>query len=498
MAVAPAAPASESPAGGQSFGTPGYRMYVLLSLTLVYTLNFIDRNLLGVVAQPIIAEFGLSDTEYGFLNGPPFALFYALMGIPIAMAADRLNRVAIIALCIAIWSLMTALCGFASSFAFLLIARVGVAIGEAGSTPPSNSLIGDYFKPKSRANALGIFAMGVTIGSAMAAGFGGIIVGLKDETVVSFFATFGMPDIHEQLGWGANFGWRFTFIALGLPGLMIALLIFLTVKEPPRGYSDPPGAQRVEKASIIETFKELGTKPTFWTMSLGAALVAFVGYGLFGFQAPMMQRLHGMAPGTFQLTYGVPLALISAVGTFMGGLLTERLTPRSGNAVAWIPAVGVLVAIPLYILGFYSEPGTMQLVLWGTGAMFHYTYLGAQYTIGQGVVSQRSRASAIAILLFIIALIGNGLGPQIVGILSDMFMRIQIEGAGMGDTLTNAICRAKDLSALPLDHQEVCKMAYGEGLRQSMAAVVLFFIPAAAFYLLASLTLKKDLVAKPV
>lgn len=498
MAVAPGASASESPAGGQSFGTPGYRMYVLLSLTLVYTLNFIDRNLLGVVAQPIIAEFGLSDTEYGFLNGPPFALFYALMGIPIAMAADRLNRVAIIALCIAIWSLMTALCGFASSFVFLLIARVGVAIGEAGSTPPSNSLIGDYFKPKSRANALGIFAMGVTIGSALAAGFGGIIVGLKDETVVSFFATFGMPDIHEQLGWGANFGWRFTFIALGLPGLVIALLIALTVKEPPRGYSDPPGAQRVEKASIIETFKELGTKPTFWTMSLGAALVAFVGYGLFGFQAPMMQRLHGMAPGTFQLTYGVPLALVSAVGTFVGGLLTERLTPRSSNAVAWIPAAGVLAAIPLYIWGFYTEPGTMQLVLWGAGAMFHYTYLGAQYTIGQGVVSQRSRASAIAILLFIIALIGNGLGPQIVGILSDMFMRIQIEGAGMGDKLTNAICRAKDISALPLDQQEVCKMAYGEGLRQSMAAVVLFFIPAAAFYFLASLTLKKDLVAKPV
>jgi MFS family permease len=254
MAIAPAASASESPAGGQSFGTPGYRAYVLLSLTLVYTLNFIDRNLLGVVAQPIITEFGLSDTEYGFLNGPPFALFYALMGIPIAMMADRFNRVAIIAICIAIWSLMTALCGFANSFVFLLIARVGVAIGEAGSTPPSNSLIGDYFKPKSRANALGIFAMGVTIGSALAAGFGGVIVGLTDETVVGFFATFGMPDIHEQLGWGENFGWRFTFIALGVPGLVIALILFLTVKEPPRGFSDPPGAQRVEKASITETF----------------------------------------------------------------------------------------------------------------------------------------------------------------------------------------------------------------------------------------------------
>ncbi|RYG34610.1 MAG: MFS transporter [Burkholderiales bacterium] len=497
MAVAPST-AGEAPAGGQNYGTKQYRGYVLLSLTLVYTLNFIDRNLLGVVAQPIIAEFGLTDTEYGFLNGPPFALFYALMGIPIAIAADRYNRVVIMALCIAIWSLMTALCGFASSFVFLLIARIGVAIGEAGGTPPSNSIIADYFKPKSRANALGIFAMGVTLGGALANAFGGPIAGLTDETVVSFFASVGVGDIHEQLGWGQNFGWRFAFIALGLPGLVIALILLFTVKEPPRGYSDPPGVQRVQKASITETLKELGSKPTFWTMSIGAALVALVGYGLFGFQAPMMQRLHGMSPGTFALQYGVPLSLVSAFGTFAGGYLTESLTQRSPTAVAWIPAVGLFAAIPLYILGFYMEPGTLQLIVWGLGAMCHYAYLGAQYTIGQGVVSQRSRASAIAILLFIIALIGNGLGPQIVGILSDMFMKMQIDAGGMGDVLTTTICRGRDLSALTEAQQAVCATAYGEGLRQSMSATVLFFIPAAAFYLLAALTLKKDMVAKPV
>jgi hypothetical protein len=203
-------PAGDAPAGGQSFGTRSYRGYVLLSLTLVYTLNFIDRNLLGVVAQPIIAEFGLTDTEYGFLNGPPFALFYALMGIPIAIAADRYNRVVIMALCIAVWSLMTALCGFASSFVFLLIARVGVAIGEAGGTPPSNSIIADYFKPKSRANALGIFAMGVTLGGALANGFGGPIAGLTDETVVSLLqpasasATFTNSSAGARISAGAS------------------------------------------------------------------------------------------------------------------------------------------------------------------------------------------------------------------------------------------------------------------------------------------------------
>ncbi|MDZ4760468.1 MAG: MFS transporter [Alphaproteobacteria bacterium] len=500
MASVAAAPAGEAPAGGQSYGAPGYRAYVLLSLTLVYTLNFIDRNLLGVVAQPIIQTFGLSDTEYGFLNGPPFALFYALMGIPIAIAADRYNRVFIMALCIAIWSLMTALCGFATSFVFLLIARVGVAIGEAGGTPPSNSIIADYFKPKSRANALGIFAMGVTLGGALANAFGGPIGGMTDATVVNILNSVGLGSMPEQLGWGETYGWRFAFIALGLPGVLVALILVLTVKEPPRGFTDPPGVQRVQKASIVETLKELGSKPTFWTMAIGASLVALVGYGLFGFQAPMMQRVNGISPGQFALQYGVPLSLLSAVGTFTGGFLAEKLTPRFPSAVTWLPAVGLLLAVPLYIWAFYLpvEQKALQLTVWGLASACHYSYLGAQYTIGQGVVSQRSRASAIAVLLFLIALIGNGLGPQIVGILSDMFMHMQIEAQGMADVLTNEVCRQRDLSALTPEQQSVCTLAYGEGLRQSMAATILFFIPAAAFFLIASLTYKKDVVARPV
>jgi len=504
LAIAPATPAGEAPAGGQSFGSPAYRMYVLLCLTFVYMLNFIDRSLLGVVAQPVIREFGLNDTQYGFLNGPPFAIFYALMGIPIAMLADRFNRVIIMAICIAVWSLMTALCGFATSFVFLLIARIGVAIGEAGGTPPSNSIIADYFKPKSRANALGIFAMGVTIGTALANGFGGPIGQLSDEAVVSFFASVGLPDIHEQLGWGDNFGWRFAFIALGLPGVLVAILVLLTVKEPPRGFSDPPGTPKVAKANVVETLKELGSKPTFWTMSVGAALVAFVGYGHFGFQAPMMNRLHGMGPGEFALSYGVPLALVSAVGTFLGGYITQLLSSRYVTSVAWVPAIGLVVCVPLYAYGFYMTPGPAQLVVWGVGAVFHYAYLGAQYTIGQGVVSMRARATAIAILLFIVALIGNGVGPQFLGIMSDTFMGMQIKSLDASGLLTQAEClqavtgRGDPAAPMAAENLDVCKAAYGEGLRQAMLVQTLFFIPAAALFFLASLTLKKDMVAKPV
>jgi MFS family permease len=486
-------------AGGRSYGEPNYRGFVLILLTLVYTLNFIDRNLLSVIAQPVINAFNLSDTEYGFLNGPPFAIFYALMGIPIAMAADRYNRVVIIALCIAIWSVMAALCGLATSFVFLLAARIGVAIGEAGCTPPANSLIGDYFKPSSRANALGIYAMGVTIGGALSNAFGGpIATGLTGANIEAWLTTFGLAAL-LPIDWSNVEGWRIAFVVIGAPGVLVALAVLLFVKEPPRGYSDPPGLAQPEKAGIVETLRDLAGKPTFWTMSAGAALTALVGYGLAGFQAPMAQRVHGISPGDFALQFGVPLSLFAAAGTFIGGYATEKLTPRFPTTVAWTPTLGLLLAIPFYEVAYFLPTAQLDLAwwLWGTGALLHFTYLGSQYTIGQGVVSMRSRASAIAILLLLIALIGNGLGPQIVGFLSDMFMTSELAKAGMEGVLTNEMCRAKDVVAqLPEAQKAICAAAYGEGLRLSMAATALIFVPAAAFFWLSGLTYQKDLVAR--
>ena len=486
-------------AGGRSYGSASYRSYVLGVLTLVYTLNFIDRNLLAVIAQPVINAFDLSDSQYGFLNGPPFALFYALMGIPIAILADRYNRVAIIALCIAVWSVMAALCGFATSFLFLLVARVGVAIGEAGCTPPANSVIGDYFAPRSRTGALGIYATGVTIGGALSNAFGGpIATALSGVAMQSWLSGMGWVWAVNALDWSQVEGWRIAFVVIGAPGILVALLVALTVKEPPRGYSDAPGTPRLERAGFGETLRELATKWSFWTMTLGASLTALVGYGLGGFQAPMAQRVHGIPPGEFALAFGVPLALSSAVGTFLGGFLAERLTPRSHSAVCWLPAVGMLLSIPLYEVAFFlpTDQLGLALVLWCAGAACHYFYLGSQYTIGQGVVSARSRASAIAILLLCVALIGNGLGPQIVGWMSDFYMGMQIESSGMGDVLNQEICRARDLSSLPEAQQLVCRSAYGEGLRLSMATTTLIFLPAAALFAISGLFYRKDLVAR--
>ena len=273
------------------FGSRGYRLYVLIALTLIYTLNFIDRTLITVVAQPIINTFELNDTQWGLLSGPPFALFYAAMGIPIAMWADRTSRVMVIAICVIIWSLMTALCGVAAGFIWLLVFRIGVAVGEAGGTPPANSILTDYFPVRSRANAIGIYSMGVTLGGVLAQLFGGLIAGIKGADFGSWLDSIGIGFLFSGMDWTNVEGWRIAFVIVGAPGVLIAAILWLTVKEPPRGYTEVPGTMSTEKAGFADAFKELAHKPTFWWGAIGAAFVAFVGYGLQSFQAPFPQRL---------------------------------------------------------------------------------------------------------------------------------------------------------------------------------------------------------------
>ena len=489
---------TDSPVSGRDFGSTPYRWYVLLTLTLVYTLNFIDRALLGVLAQPVITTFGLSDTQFGFLAGPPFALFYALMGIPIAMAADRYNRIAIIALCIALWSLMTALCGLADGFLFLLIARVGVAIGEAGSNPPSNSVIADYYRPSERPKALSIYSTGVMFGTALAFLIGGPLGQMPDDQVVAALEFFVLGGIPQALDWSPGYGWRFAFLALGVPGLLFALVVLLTVREPPRGWSDPPGLAKTARSGIGFTFRLLLDKPSFWYMTVAASLVAMVGYGYAAFQAPMMQRLHGMLPGEFALRFGVPLSAAGAIGTIAAGYLTAVLIRRSIRWVALLPALLLAGATLLYLLAFGVVADDLQLAFWSwiAAMLLHYGYLGAQYTIGQGVVPQSSRASAIAIMLFIIALVGNGVGPQLIGFLSDTFIALGLEARGFGGVLDASACNPKVAGLLPAAQQTVCGAAYAEGLRNSMRVTALFLPVAAACFWMSSRHLDRDLIAR--
>ncbi len=474
------------------FGTRGYRLYVLLSLMVVYTLNFIDRTVLTVVAQPIINTFGLDDAQWGLLNGPPFAMFYALMGIPIAMWADRGNRVFIIGLCIVIWSVMTALCGIASGFMWLLLFRIGVAIGEAGCTPPANSLITDYFPPKSRANALGIYSMGVTLGGVLAQLFGGTIAGIKGPDMGAWLDGLGLGALFSGLDWTRIDGWRIAFVLIGLPGVVVAVMLWFTVKEPPRGYSDPPSG-RIQKAGFAESFAEFSRKPTFWTLSLGAAFVAFVGYGLITFQAPFLQRVHGVSVHEAAVNYGAPLAGFAAFGTFLGGFLSEKLSVRFPAVSAWLPAVGLLIAVPAYTAAFMTPSLGAAFALWAIAAVAHYAYLGAQYTVGTAIVSPRARATTISVLLLIVALIGNGVGPLFTGWMSKSFMLGSLAKQGLSDQFAAfqpKFCGAK-IAELGADGPALCS-AYAEGLRHSMVATVMFFLIAALCYMLAARTFMRD------
>ncbi|HYD86162.1 MAG TPA: MFS transporter [Vitreimonas sp.] len=438
----------------QGFGTKNYRAYVLGALLVVYTFNFIDRIVVGILSEPIKNEFGLSDTELGLLGGTAFAILYTLLGIPIARLAERMNRMTILSVCVAIWSVMTAACGFAVNYATLFAARVGVSIGEAGCTPPANSIISDYFPADRRASALSIYALGIPIGSMIAAVGGGWIA--------------------------TNVGWREAFIWLGVPGVLLAIIVKLTVREPPRS------APAAEAPGFVAAFTALARKSTFWHIALGSALASFVGYGVGQYLTNFMIRTHGFSLFEGATLVGVVLGLCAAIGTFTSGFLADRISKRHPNALAWLPALGFVVATPMYVLAFNLTNIWLAMPALMLGAITHYFYLGPMYAVTQGVVAPRMRATAVAVLLFIVNLIGLGLGPPAIGALSDFLANSQLIPLG----LSTEICA--DPSRLS-DSQ--CASGKESGLRYAMMIGVLGYLWAGLHFLISARTLRRDWVA---
>lgn len=436
------------------YGTRGYRAWVLFALVVVYTFNFIDRVLVSIVQEPIRAEFGLTDTQLGLLGGPTFAILYTLLGIPIARLAERKNRMTILAVCVGLWSAMTAACGLATSYATLLLARIGVSIGEAGCTPPAQSVIGDYFPEKSRATALSIYALGIPLGSMLAAVGGGLIA--------------------EAMGW------RETFLVLGLPGLLLAILVKLTVREPPRS----GGA--VEAPGLRETAALLSTKPAFWFAALGGAMASFVGYGVGQFTNSFFMRSHELSILEASQITGLLIGAFGAIGTFFSGWLADRVRGRFPNAVAWLPAVGFLLAGPLNVAGYMSTSLPLAIVLLATAQLGSSLYLGSMYAISQGVVHPRMRATAVAVLLFVVNLIGYAGGPPAIGALSDFIASQQLSGAG----LTLDACRAAGAAAGAGDPP--CAAASEAGLRWAIILGYSGLLLAAGFFLLSWRRLQRD------
>jgi MFS family permease len=365
----------------------GYRRYVLGVLLVAYIFNFVDRQLPTILAPMLVDEFGLSDKQIGLMTGFAFAVFYTFVGIPIARWADVGSRRTIIALALAVWSAMTAVTAFAQSFLHLALARIGVGIGEAGCSPPAHSLISDVFPPEKRATALSIYSLGIPIGGAL-----GTLVG----------------------GWlGELYGWRVAFLVVGLPGLALALLVRFTVREPARAVGHTGG----ESVNVVAGF--MLRLPSFLHLSAGTALHAFYGYGAAAFLPIFLIRVHGLGLGELSTALAALALTTGTAGTYLGGWLSDRLAHADARWYMWVPAIGSLVAIPFTFLFYlWPEPWT-ALLLSIPGTIVGGLYLGPCFAMTQSLAKPHMRAMASAVLLFIVNLVGLGIGPLFVGVLSD-------------------------------------------------------------------------------
>jgi predicted MFS family arabinose efflux permease len=369
------------------------RRYVLSILVVVYTFNFIDRQILSILLEPIKNELQVSDTALGALSGFAFALFYATLGIPIARLADRSSRRNLIALALAIWSGMTALSGIAQNYWQLLAARIGVAVGEAGCSPPAHSLIADYYPAHQRATALGVYSLGIPFGILF-----GFIAG----------------------GWIEQFfGWRVAFFVVGLPGLALAIIFWLTVREPPRGLAEGRVVS-AEQPSVKEAFNYLWKKKSFRHLATGGALTAFVGYGLTTWAPSFLSRSHEMSSGEIGTWLGLILGIPGGIGIVLGGVLADRLGSRDTRWYLWIVTVALVLSTPFSLAVFLSPTATGALLFLMLPVMLGNFYQATTFSQTQGLVPLGMRAVAAAVLLFIINIIGLGLGPQAVGIVSDL------------------------------------------------------------------------------
>ena len=373
-----------------------YRRWVLGVLTAVYVSNYLDRQILSILLEPIKHAFSLSDTQLGFLSGISFAIFYATLGIPIAFRADRGNRRSIITLATLVFSVMTALCGFAQSFVQLALARIGVGIGEAGSSPPSHSILADLYRPHERATAMAIFALGVNIGILI-----GFLVG----------------------GWmNQLFGWRAAFLVVGVPGVLLALLVRTTVREPPRGQSEGRGHEaRTDAPPLGEVFRLLWQVRSLRHIAAGAALNSFVGYGAVAWLPAFLIRSFHMSTGDVGTALALIIGIVGGAGTFLGGYFADRLARRDVRWNVWLVAACVGGATPFAFGVFLAREAATALWYFLVPAAVGALYLGPCLAMVQGLVPLRMRTVSSAVLLFVINIVGLGLGPQMVGVLSDLF-----------------------------------------------------------------------------
>jgi predicted MFS family arabinose efflux permease len=380
---------------------PGARAWVALGmLCFVYVLNFLDRQLLAILAKPIQDSLHLSDSQLGLIGGLYFALFYCFISIPIGWLADKTNRVRVLSLACAIWSAATMACGLARSYPQLAVARMMAGFGEAGGVPPSYAIISDYFPPHRRGRALGIYNLGPPIGAALGIAFGASIA--------------------------ATLGWRYAFIILGGAGLLTAVVLSLLVREPPRGGLDDVAKMHPATAGALasgfgETVKMFFSRPSLLLAALGSGATQMITYGMGNFTTLFLMREKGMTLDEVALYYSLLVAVGMGAGIFVSGRMVDRFTRHSRAAYGWLPALTLALAVPLYI-GFVWAPSWPLALLFLLGPMFlNYFYLTSSVTLVQQEVRPDQRVMSGALLLLVMNFIGLGLGPTYVGAASDYF-----------------------------------------------------------------------------
>lgn len=444
MAVEAGAVSGEVAGQSEFRASNAYRQYVVWFLFLVYVFNFVDRQILTTLMEPIKNEFKFTDTQLGLLSGLAFALFYTTFGIPIARLADKHNRVNIIALSLLTWSAATAVTALAKNFWHLFMARIMVGIGEAGCSPPALSLISDYFEPKRRSTALSIYAMGV---------YGGTFIGLMMGGVVAH-----------------RYGWRAAFLIVGLPGIVLAVLLKLTIREPPRGFSEG-GTHTVKDAPPMWTVvRTLLSKASFRNLALASGLHAFVSYGVSAFYNSYLIRSHGFTVAEAGIWLAFIVGIAGLMGTYVGGTFADKLTQRHNDSryMLKVPAISNLIALPFAAAAFMMSNTTLVLICLFLYVSFGTMYLAPSIAATYRLVMARERALATAILFLVLNFIGIGVGPTLTGFFSETLKQHFVaEGA-------------------------TAAQATADGLRYALSAIVFMFLWSTVHYYRAMRTLREE------
>lgn len=445
--------------------TDGYVRYALWMLLIIYTLNFVDRQIVAILAGPIKADLGLSDTQLGLLVGIAFAFFYTLLGIPIARVAERGNRPLIISTAVVVWSGFTALSGLAQNFAQMFLARIGVGVGEAGCTPPAHSLISDYVPPERRASAIAFYSLGVPVGTAV-----GFVVGAQIA---------------------AHFGWRAAFFAVGVPGVILGLIALFTLKEPRRLGIVPEPASGAAAPGFGEALKVLGRRKSYLYAVGAATTISFLGYGHAGFLPQFLARTHEMKLADIGTSMALMTFVAGVLGTLIGGAAADRAAKADTRAYMTIPAIAFVAGAPFFYFAMLTDNLVLCLVALGMPTLLNSVWYGPVYAAVQGLAPVRMRATAVALMLFVVNMVGLGLGPTVIGALSDMLaQRFFVAPAGM--TGEFAVLCAKGAATAG---EAACKVAVAEGLRWSLIWSAAIGLVALFCFLMARRTIAQDLQA---